>query len=157
MTIESVTYESKLNAVEVLPEAGTPAATAGNRKITHNQFSKSMSIANVTKVSYGEHAMTAGGGSIDFTDLPGVNNASVDGTGLKVKSIRLEAPADNAGPITIEEGASDGLDIGMTAILAPGADVLLRGNDSTIGASTKILDLSGTGTDKVKVSIALGT
>lgn len=157
MTIESVTYESKLNAIEVLPEAGTPAATAGNRKITHNQFSKSISIANVTKVSYGEHAMTAGAGTIDLTDLPGVNGASVDGTGLKVKSVRIEAPAENAGAITIEEGVSDGIDLGMTAILAPGAEVLLRGNEATIGSSAKILDLSGTGTDKVKVTFALGT
>lgn len=154
MSVE-VVYGCVLTTEEVLA-VGVPAALPANRILLHDQFNTpSAPIADATDVAYFNLAMTAGSGAIDLTACPHVNGIEIDGTGKKVKAIRFKAAANNSGAITIEPAVSNGFE-GLSCVLNPGAEVTLKGNDDVVGSEAKDLDLSGTGTDSVQVTIVFG-
>lgn len=151
MTI-AVVYGCALTAEEVLA-VGVPAALPANRVLIHDQFNtRSAQIPDVEKVAYFEAALTAGAGSIDLTDLTHVNNLAVNGSGLEVAGFRIKAKANNSGPITIEPADSNGFDVFMV-ILNPGGEFTLANNFDAVGASDRLLDLTGTGSDAIEVSV----
>lgn len=158
MAITAASYTSTVSATEVL-EVGVPAASSNaDKEIRHNGFSTSINaFEGVTAVAYFEAQLTAGSGSIDFTALPQPNGASLDATGKVVKLIKVKAAATNAGTFAAQKGVSDGIDLGVDiTALGPGKEVTVLVNDVEVEADAKVLDLSGTGTDKAQVTIWLG-
>lgn len=153
----AASYSSNVTAVETL-ETGVPAAAEANRKVTHNLFNTLLnSVEGVTAVAYFEVELAAGAGSVDFTALPQVNGAELDATGMVVKLIKVIADAENSGDFAVEVGDSNGIDLGVQITdLGPGLEVVARIKDVAVEADKKILDLSGTGTDKAAIVIWLG-
>lgn len=164
----TVTYEVKLQTVETL-STNVPAAQAGASSITHSGYNHAQTQYNatpvggiaVTECAYFQKDLSAGAGTIDLTALTGTNGRTIDGTGLKVQFFRVKALAANANPITLAEGASNGyalMGAAWSIILAPGQEFTLKGNEATpdVGATDKIIDLTGTGTQGLQVTIILG-
>ena len=114
----------------------------------------------VTKSVYFVVSLSGGAATIDLTSLTGVNNESVDGTGLKLQVLKMKNRTGNA-TMTIDVGASNGYELagaGFEATLQAGQELTFFGNDATpdIGASAKTLDLTGTGTESAEISIVMG-
>jgi len=157
-------YLGNVTVKETL-ETGVPAASANKRIVTHDLFNtaKTLNVDStppVTKVANFEQALTVGAATIDLTSLAGTNGASIDGTGLRVQMLKLRNKDAN-NPVTIEEGASNGYDgfgSGFSVTIAEEGEVTLLTNDAgtDIGATNKTLDLSGTGSEEVEVSIVMG-
>jgi hypothetical protein len=159
MAITAASYTFAASATEVL-EVGVPASVSDeDKEIRHNGFNDSSNdVEGITDVAYFEVSLTAGAGSIDFTALPQPNGASLDATGKKVKLVKFIADAGNSGDMAIETGDSNGIDLGMeVTALAPGKFVGGLVDDVSVGAGAKVLDLTGTGTDKLKVIVWLGS
>jgi hypothetical protein len=162
----TVTYESKLSSVEVL-ETNVPAAAADQKSVTHTGYNTTKasqtaaSTPPVTKCAYFSKALSAGAASIDLTALTGTNGAAVDFSGLKVQYFKFKNPSTNANAITVEAGASNGYLLGGTGWtfeLQPGAEIGGFANDASpdVSGSTKTIDLSGTGTQALEVSLVAG-
>lgn len=153
----TVTYHSVINATETL-ETGVPAVPAGKAKVPHSLFSTTLNpLPGADEVSFHEVALVDGSGSIDFTALPQVNDKSLDATGRAVLAVKFIAPDTNQGPIAITTAPSNGLDLGIEVTeLLPGKEVAGLVNEAVVASDEKILDVSGTGTDKLKVAIVLG-
>jgi hypothetical protein len=164
MSVE-VTYAATATVVETL-EDNVPAATAPNRKVRHDQYNGAATLSAsttppVTKVAVFEKALAAGAATIDLTALTGTNEATVDGTGLKVQVLKIKNKSTNANPITIKVGLTDGYQLAganFEAQISPGQEFLFYGNDATpdIGAAAKTLDLAGTGSQAAEVLIVMG-
>jgi len=164
MSVE-VTLKSLATVVET-PETNMPAVSDADKTVTHDGFntSKTLNASStpaVHKVACFEQALTAGSATIDLTALTGTNGATVDGTGQKVQVFKAKAPATNANPITIGEGAANGYELAGNAwkmILQPGQEFLFYGDGDTpaIGAAAKDIDLAGTGAQKLEIEIVTG-
>ncbi len=102
--------------------------------------------------------------SIDLTDLPGTEQ-DVDGTGLKVRGLRLQNPSTNDGPVVIGPAAADGYhlfgpDAEITVpaggeidmAFADGAPVI----GSWSGSNNRYLELAGEDGDEYELEILLG-
>lgn len=162
----SVTYTSDVTVVETLSSSSTPSALEGNRRVTHTAYNTSLPLTSTTDVPATvvagfNTALTSGSGSIDLTSMTGTNGVTVDATSLKVQIIKVRASSDNTGAVTLSEGASNGYELAgdsWSVALSPGQELLMYGNDKTpdVGASAKIIDLSGTGTDDVDVIVVAG-
>jgi len=160
-----LTYTTALTVAEVLA-ANTVSAAEAQRTVTHSLLNKSAvftgtSDVPVSKVAAFEKALVAGAGSIDLTALVGTNGAAVDGTGLKVQAIKVIADADNSAAITLADGASNGYELlgaSWTIKLKAGQEIVIFGNEETpdIGGTAKVIDLTGTGTDKLQIIIVMG-
>lgn len=154
----------------VIPDGYTFSGTGGIEKIGMSRMEDSRHMTsdiiihfnadftatdggdNVYVQQYAE-ALTAGTGSVDFTACG--SSGAVDLTDYDVISISFVAPATNSGDFTIEAGASNGAALPSTVVVAPGGSEVLQipAAEMSIDATHKILDLSGTGTDVIKISI----
>lgn len=160
----SVTYTTNVTTNETI-DTNAPAAAASKSVIIHDQYNTTASLDStttppVTKSVYFSQALSAGTATIDLTSLTGVNNLVTDGTGLKVQVIKFKNPTGNA-QIEVDVGATNGYNLlGATfeVILLEGQEIAIYGNDSTpdIGASAKDIDLVGTGTEEIEVSVVMG-
>jgi len=161
-----VNYTSNLEVVETLA-TNVPAVAAGKGDVTHSLFNKSKagltggSGQPCTQVASFAKALSAGSGTIDLTALSGTNGAAVSLNGLKVQFAKFQALANNANPITLAKGASNGYELlgaGWSITLQPGQEVLLDLNNAApaVGGSAKTIDLSGTGTQGVNVELVGG-
>jgi hypothetical protein len=159
-----VSVEATINltatVVEVL-EGNTDSASAANRTITHSLFNvaKSLNASSTpaaTKTANFVKSLSAGAGSIDLTALTGANGATVDGTGLKVRAVRVTNLGANA--LTITDGASNGHPFGWGSYVLPaGATVMIYTPDGTaIAAGDRTWDLSGTTTQQSQWTIVMG-
>lgn len=107
-------------------------------------------------------ALTAGAGTIDLTNLPGITAGEVvNGTGLKVQVAKFLNPLTNANPITLKFGALNPYNLlgaSWQVSLAPGQSLLVNGNAATpaIAAGAKNIDISGTGAQALSVHLVLG-
>jgi hypothetical protein len=159
----TLNYTSKINSTEVL-EANMPAAT--DKTVQHGGYdtvvqANGSSSPPVSKCAYFEKALSGGAATIDLTALPGANNATVDGTGLRVQYLKFRNKSANTHKLTLSKGATNGYDgfgASFSLELAPGGEQLVRAvdNGSDIGASNKTLDLSGTGTEIAEFAVVLG-
>jgi hypothetical protein len=102
--------------------------------------------------------------SIDLTELPGTQG-NVDGTGLRIRRLRLQNPATNDGPVTIGPAIIDGYHLfgadqevevpaggSIDVAFADGAPVI----GSWSGANNRYLELAGEDGDEYKLEILLG-
>lgn len=116
----------------------------------------------VTKGTAFQQALSGGAATIDLTALPGLTGEeTIDGTGLKIQTLKLANPSDNNGTITVVQGASNAYQLGGANFTIPipvGGEVTLyfpEGNPD-VASGAKEIDLSGTGTDPLNVSVTLG-
>ena len=159
----AVTYGSEVTVVETLSDA---SLSTKDKTVTHSTYNISKSLSGgstpaVTKVSIGPVALDAGAKTVDLTALTGTNGAVVDLTGLKVQILRIEALSDNANTISIEPGSSNGYALAgadFKLTLAAGQHHTFYGANAApaVGPSAKTLDLAGTGSQGVKLTIVAG-
>jgi hypothetical protein len=131
--------------------------------MNHSATLTGSSTPPVTKVSAFQQALTAGAATIDLTSLPDEDGvaAAVTFSGLKVQWAHFENPSTNANSITISEGASNGYELAgnaWTVTLDPGEQVVYLGNDTSpdVSGTTKNIDLAGTGTQALNVTLIAG-
>ena len=147
----------------VAPQISSQAAA-----ILLNQLDKSQQLTGDTIPSLeGEPVdlsttLVAGAGTIDLTAAPIAYRigTTTNLTGKRLIAMLLSAPAANAGTITVATGASDGYPLG-TIPLEPGEVISLGqpnkvSTRAAVAAGDKILDVSGTGTDSVKILAVFG-
>lgn len=138
---------------------------ANNANIVHDGFNRTdielngSSTVPLSKASYQVYTLSGGAASIDLTALLGVNDVSQDATGLKVQTLIVDNPSSN--PITLSPGASNPYALfgaGNDLVVPAGAVMSFYFADqlADVGASAKTIDLSGTGTDTIKIGFGLG-
>ena len=144
---------------------GTPAATDAKSLVTHDGFNVASDLTSttgvpVTKAATFTIALSGGAISIDLTALPGTNLGTVDMSTLKVQFVLFQNPLGNAA-MTIADGASNGYGgwgASFLVVLQPGCSCMLQGLDlePDVGASAKVWDITGTGTESLNVSVVCG-
>lgn len=162
---------SSIRAVAVMNlsvvETFTGPFVSGDNTVTTNGLDVTTERTGATAIPATKHAgfqkaLSAGAGTIDFTALPGnTSGETVDGTGLKVRNLKLENPSTNANAITITPGASNGIDLlgaDFSLTLAPGqkAQFDLDNDSPTIASGDRTIDLAGTGTQALDVQVVMG-
>jgi hypothetical protein len=157
-------YRTALTVLETIT-AGVADVVAAASQIRHDQFNTSYDLSSsssvpVTQVSSQVLALVAGTKTLDLTALPGANGVTIDGTGLKVRAVKLKGITAMAA-ITITAGASLGYNLfgsGWKVIVnADQEAVFFLGNNApTITSGLKNIDFAGTGTNTINVEIVLG-
>ncbi len=104
-------------------------------------------------------ALVAGVLSLDLTALVQDGVSNLNATGKKLRAIGFYLPADNAGNMQIGTGASNGYSaIGVLGPFPKGAGgVIYLPTAIAVDGTHKILDLAGSGTDKINVMLVFGT
>ena len=162
----AVTLQETLTVAETLA-TNVPDVSATNAVVTHNQYNVSVALSATSSPAVSLTAsfaqgLTAGAATIDFTALTGTNGATVTGSTKKVIAYIMTNPATNANSITITTGASNGLTIfGASGrhVLQPGQSLMSydpSGLSTTIDATHKTVDLSGTGAQTLNVIVVMG-
>jgi hypothetical protein len=104
--------------------------------------------------------LSGGAASLDFTAMVDPNLGSISITGLTPYFFKLINPLTNANPISIAKGASNGYaGFGSTfeITLQPGEEqTILKHVASNVDGTHKILDVTGTGAQVLKVQVAAG-
>lgn len=161
-------YLSRLQWVEEIDAVGA----VGTSNVVYSGYDRRATLRTdetspavpVSSVAYFKQDLTGGAATIDLTNLTherGDATEIVDGTGLKVQFLRLSAPSGNSAAIEVTPGASNGYDFaGSTASIAleAGQSVLFELAESApdISASDCEIDMAGTGTDSLEVTIIMG-
>lgn len=163
MSVEA-TLRLNLDVIETL-ENNSEGALPANRKVTWNVFAVNKALNGstsqpATQVSCDEKSFTTSG-TIDLTALVGANAAAINGTGLKVQAVLIRAKANNTNPVAIDVGASNGYELlgaDFHATLVAGQAIAIDLNDASpdIGSSSKILDVTCTGTQILQMTLLLG-
>ena len=162
----AATYVSQVTIVET----GEGVFLGTDNTITTNGMNRSEGLTGatavpVTKYSSFQKALAAGVGTIDLTSLPDFNGAAgaVTFLGLKVQMIKVRSKSDNANPITITKGASNGYGFGaagatFTIPLEPDCEATIYLDDKApdVAAGAKTFDLSGTGSQVLEVTLVAG-
>ena len=164
MSIKNVSYKSQVTTVETI-SSGVPAA-AGSADITHSGYDTSATLTPTSTpaadtVAYEQFALSAGAATIDLTSLVGPGGAAVTLNGKKVRLIRFSNPSTNANSITVAKGAANGytgLGSSFSVTVPPGGDVTFYdgGGGVAVDATHKTLDLTGTGSQVLNVSVVGG-
>lgn len=155
-----VTYTSALTILETLTD-NVPAAIASKRVVTHDQYNTTETVSPATLSATFEVALSGGTATIDLTALVGTNDIAVDGSGLKVQSLKFINKTGNAAVMSIGEGAANGYD-GFGSLffieLPVDGEVTVLGKDggADISGTNKTLDLAGSGIEVAEISIVLG-
>ena len=160
----SAVWAQTMNVTETFSAANVVQNAILVNGINQGGTLNATSTPAATKQSYFTITMTAGAATLDLTAIPGLNvNETIDGTGLKVRLLQFYAPATNANPVTAAKGGSNGY--GLTAAgttwsipLDPDTSAARWCNTSapTIGSGAKTIDITGTGSQTIQVSIVLG-
>lgn len=161
----SVNYALQVNCDETLSGSQVPAVATGGNVLRHTGYSKSGTLNATTSVPATKwaaflQALSAGAATIDLTAVTGTQG-TVTFSGLKIQLFMATATTGNTGAITLTEGASNGYELaGNTWKVAvqSGQSFLFYGNELApdVGGSTKTIDLSGTGSETVQISIVGG-
>lgn len=119
------------------------------------------STVPATKSSYKTYTLGGGGTlTIDLTDLDGLLEAAVDGTGLKVQTIVVRNPSSN-NAVTIAPGASNPYPLwgtGNSREVKPGARFgeYFADQLADVASNAKEIDLSGTAGQTIDIGLCLG-
>ena len=162
----AVTYVSQITIVET----GEGVFLGTDNTLTTNGMNRTEGLTGasavpVTKYSSFRQALTAGTATIDLTSLPDYNGTAgaVTFLGLKLQMIKVRGKSDNANPITITKGASNGYGLGaagatFTIPLEPDCEATIYLDDKApdVAAGTKTFDLAGTGSQVLEVTLVAG-
>lgn len=162
MTV-SATLTDFLTVTETL---GTvPLVNPNNASIVHDQLNVSATYNGTTTVAVSvvvaeTYALVGGVKTIDLTTLTGSNGAAVDATGLKVKIIKILNPTGNAA-ITIKAGATNpyllfGASWSLVLQALQSVTAYLDNAAPAVGPTSKTIDMSGTGTQLLKIIFVFG-
>ena len=111
---------------------------------------------STNKGSMFSKVLSGGFGQIDLTALQGDDGVTIDGTGLKIQAIAFWSKDSSNHNMTIVGASSNGFDIGSLT-LAPGDRVLwLRNSTVPIDSTHKLINVTGTGTEKLNFAVVLG-
>lgn len=162
----SSTLTMKIETVETLESTTDPFVLSSAKSTTTNGLNLATTINSgtgvpATKQAFKQLAMTAGAATIDLRNLVGVNGGAQDGNGLKVQAIIFRGKSDNANPITVAYGASNGyalLGSSFTFDLKPGQMLMAFLNEAApdINSSAKTIDISGTGSQVLEYQLVMG-
>lgn len=137
----------------------------GNNDITVNQLNTSESLSSsttpaVTKDFDALVTLSGGAATLDLTaitDLLGLGTVTI--SGLTPAWVKFVNPSTNANAITIAKGASNGytgFGSSFSVTLQPGGELLLRLATVAVSGSVKTLDITGTGSQTLKVQGCAG-
>lgn len=156
----TVTEPQTFAADDVAAGGQTPAAN-----VIHDQFNTAKDLDGGTVPPVSAHsgkiyALIAGALTIDLTALIGLNSVAVNGTGLKVRAVKIKGQS-GAAPITITPGGANPYNLfGATfkSIVSSDQEIVAYLGDSApvIGAGAKNISLAGTGTDKIAIAFVMG-
>lgn len=159
------TLSMDLAVDETFSAAQLPAAAEGARTIRHaglglTQVMQTGSAPDAESVSAFKITID-GTDNIDLTALPATLGGTLDATGKKVRALYLVAGSANVAAITIGDGASNGYELaGNTwkVALTGGQRALLyaAAGAPDVGASAKMIDVSGTNGDTLDVVVVVG-
>jgi hypothetical protein len=154
----STTYDFNITSRETL--AGTPGAS--NPLVNHNNYNESAvlnssSTPPATKAAYFLLTLTAGAATINLAALTGANDATVDGTGLRVQLIRIKNLGANS--MAFSEGASNGIALACGTITVPAGgitQILLNDASPDIASGDRTIDVAGTLVQTAEITIIMG-
>lgn len=164
----TVTVASTLTIAETLP-TNTGSAVDAKRVVTHEAYNVARTLTATTTppvTTQASFLLTLSGGlaTIDLRELVGTNGASIDGNGLKVQELRIRNLG--ADPMTFYEGATDGHNlfsvnsgagVGGQVVFASGfAHLETYDHGDDISATTKTIDVIGTGSQTAEITIVMG-
>ncbi len=158
----TVAYVSQITVQETLVNApAIPSPVVSHTLYNTSADLTASTTVPVTQVANFSQALSTGAATINLRTLSGTNNEAIDGNGLKVQLAKFGNPSTNANAITVTFGASNGYLLGGAAwkfILQPGMEITVYGCDATpdIDDSHKTIDLAGTGSQALRVSLILG-
>jgi len=143
------------------PNDGTFAVTG----LASSQSLNADSTPPVTKGTQFSIALSSGTGTINLASLtpPDTSLSNIDGTGLKVQSVKFSNPSTNANAISVTEGASSGhplLGPSFLFSLEPGQSLTFANEGVDVGtdiaSGDRTWDLAGTGSQALDVAIVMG-
>lgn len=159
-----VRYVAEITTKEVPASTVSPAVATAASPLVHSLFSTTKNLDSattpaVTKPAYFEKALAGGTGTIDLTAVTH-NGAAVDLTGLKVKLLKFKNKDGNA-VTTIGEGASNGYEAlgnSWTIKLLENQEITIYLDDGApaVGPTAKTIDITGTGTQILEVTVIGG-
>ncbi len=168
MSIVSSKIVSLITTVEQLDLGpGNEPKVTLNGMDTTSRYTPATTPAAVAS-SYFAVALVAGAATIDLTALPGPIDAATcgkSGAATAVQAIKIAAPKTNVGPVAISPSSVNGyaasggglvFSAGHTVTLAPGDELLWKGDAPNVSPTCRDLTLSGTGTDVLNFAIILG-
>lgn len=164
----SISWRLTSTVKEDLPAASVPFGDTSTTKITHTglNVSRELSAAspagfNVTVTAQGQIAMTAGAATLNLAAAPGTAGpTAVDATGLKLRTLLIRSKSDNANPITIAKGASNGftgLGANFFVRLDPGKAAAFEGDATAVASGVRTFDISGTGAQVLEFIATFGS
>jgi hypothetical protein len=163
----TLSYQTMVQAQETLPDTNTPAAPANSKVVTNSNWNTNRTLNDsstppVSKTGNGEVTLVSGAATLDLTAVNGANGAAVTGNTLKIRAIKFQADPASTGNFAIVTGASNGKqilggNIAVRVAAAVGEVVLYLGDaDAAISGSSKTLDITGTGTEKLRYQVLFG-
>lgn len=150
-------------ALTVIETLASGVADIANAVVRHDQFNvgpKSLNSGSTPPASLVSASKQTNTQSLDFTNLPGVNGASVNGTGFKVQAILITNLAANTGAMTVAQGGANPLQLfGATITIPLGGTVAVDfgGNGPAVAGGTKnVLFTPNNAADSYNVLVLLG-
>lgn len=135
-----------------------------NSQLIHSGYDTDTTLTgsttpDVTKAAYQTVALSGGAATVDLTSLL-LNGQAVTLDGLQPRAFHFKNTG--AADMTIAKGASNGftgLGASFSVTLKTGQEVAfyLSTNATAVSSTVKTLDLSGTGTDTLQLSVVAGT
>ncbi len=160
------TYNITVSGIQTL-DTGISSGSR-DRTVEHSNINTQKSLTGtssssqpaVTKMVWGNQALSGGAATLDLTALTGTNGATVDFTGLKVCVAKFKNPSGNAA-MTVKFGAATPYNLGgasWTFILAADSEMTIYSNEGSpdVSGSAKHIDLSGTDSEVLEVQLFAG-
>lgn len=171
MTVVNAQYVGILQTKESFTIPVSDAASSALvDNVTNSLWTKEATLTPIS-VPDGEivvnkqYTLVAGAITVDFTALPQAGGAAnynaTTPDPKKIRMFKFQAPTTNTANIRIVTGAATGKTICGAAFqctIPPGGEVqgYLLDGDVAASASLKLFDVTGTGTEKLNVTLVLG-
>ena len=153
---------------------GSGVDAINNPTLRHEKFNFALELDAsttpvVSQIIEYQHTLAGSSDDVDFTALTGANGVTVDLTGLRIEVFRISngtttngVMSTTNGTLTLTSDLTNGLDLFGTDFtsdaMAAGTTWIRTYNDAgpTVGASAKLLRLTGTDTEIFEITIIAG-
>lgn len=164
-SVKQANINASIEVIETLSKTNLEGSTSSNKELI-SKISKALNLSSGSTpdaelIYEGTEALTAGSATIDLLTLSDSEGNTIATTGKKVRVIFIAPTSTNTAAITLTEGASNGYELGgdgwTFALTDEQWALIYLGTDAPdIGAAAKDIDMSGTGTESVKLIILFG-
>ena len=164
-SVKQANINASVEVIETLSKTNLNGSTSSNKELI-SKISKTLNLTSgstpdVELIYEGTQALTAGTATIDLTALTNSEGATITTTGKKVRLIMIVPTSSNTAALTLTVGASNGYLLGGAAWKFAFTDeqwalIYLGADAPDVGSSAKNIDISGTGTESVKLLILFG-